>query len=135
MITVVDLGREVVRMDPSIDLRSDSYKAALCLLASVHVGPDPEKISGFTGVHPDLVGSFAERLTASGVWHKGRVYCEWFDKVNGGVAFWLDVCVAQGLIERAKRKRKVRSQKIGSVDIDRIHKKAKRTHAAGDRQS
>jgi hypothetical protein len=47
------------------------------------------------------VAEFAERLRADGVWTPdGRTACEWADE-HGLLAFWMDVWVAQGLLERA----------------------------------
>lgn len=74
------------------------------LLAALEVGPDEQKVAEFTGIPLDYIRPRAERLRANGVWKNGKTHCEWFAK-DGGVAFVMDVCVAEGLMGRTKPKR------------------------------
>lgn len=107
-----EIKQEVSRMDPN--LNGEGFQAAVVLLSGLQVGADAKKVAKFTGYAPDLVEAFSLRLHRSGVWTNGKTACEWFDKDNGGIAFWMDVCVAQGLMQRATAKKKIRSQKIGT---------------------
>ena len=91
---------EVKKMDPNLDARTFAFKAAVCLLSALQVGPDVDKVAEFTGFPRKTVNEFAERLIEGGVWKDGKTCCEWFEKDNGGIAFWMDVCVAQGLMQR-----------------------------------
>ena len=107
-----EIQHEVRRMDPKVS--GESFKAAVVLLAALVVGPSAPQVSAFTGYPIGLCREFSARLRESGVWKDGKTHCEWFDDKCGGTAFWLDVAVAQGFVERAKPRRKIKSQKIGS---------------------
>lgn len=74
------------------------------LLASAIVGPNVRAICHFLGLRRDetAVAMAGRRLRANGIWKGSRIYHSgWFNK-DGGMAFCLDVCVAQGLMERSK---------------------------------
>lgn len=100
-MTLEQIKKEVHKLDPKCEVNSHAYKAAVCLLASLQVGPNAKKVAEFTGYHLTTVRDFAGNLRDSGVWKKGKIHCEWFDKKSGSTAFWLDVAVAQGLVQRA----------------------------------
>jgi len=102
-LTLQQITEEVRRMDPHCT--GDAYKAAVCLFSSLVVGPDSKKLIEFTGYPSKLVRGFSSNLRASGVWSNGLVHADWFNKDSGGVAFWCDVAVAQGLMRRVPRKR------------------------------
>ena len=99
-MTLNEIKAEVKKMDPQLDRRTKAFKAAVCLLSALQVGADSEAVSKFTGYPRKLVDAFTERLISGGVWREGKTCCEWFEEDNGGIAFWLDVCVAQGLMDR-----------------------------------
>lgn len=88
--------------DPNVNEDDESYKAAAVLLAAINVGQNQSKIVKLLGYPRALVAKFAYNLKKSGVWKNGKTYAEWNDPENGGIAFWMDVCVAQGLMERAR---------------------------------
>lgn len=84
-----------------VEESSEEFAAALVLLAGVHLGTKRiMPVSRVTGVRPRLVAVFAERLRASGVWtDDGKTAGEWTNEESGRVAFWIDVLVAEGLVE------------------------------------
>jgi len=98
--TLGDVKAEVRRMDPVLDEDDEGFKAATVLLASVIVGQNQQKLVKFTGYRNTLIAKFAANLRRSGVWQKGKMADSgWFEK-DGGTAFWLDVCIARGLLKR-----------------------------------
>ena len=94
------IRKEVKNMDPNLDARTMAFKAAVCLLSGLQVGTNPSAIAEFTGFPLKTVQGFAEHLVKSGVWNDGKTYCNWFDEEHGGIAFWCDVAVAQGYLQR-----------------------------------
>jgi len=85
-----------------LEADDETYKAAAVLLASATLGPNPAAIAKTLKYPSALVAKFNYNLRKSGVWKRGRVFANWGDKETGGVAFWMDVMVAQGLMERAR---------------------------------
>jgi hypothetical protein len=86
-------------LDPMEDDDED-FNAALVLLAGLHLGTGKIlPLSRLTGVRPRHVAEFAARLRANDVWTScGKTSGQWED---GQLAFWLDVWIATGLLERA----------------------------------
>lgn len=91
---------DLKRMDPKLSETDESYQIAAVLLASAALGPDADRIAKFTGYSRDWVRKLSTRLRGQGIWKGGRVYAEWQDPENGGAAFWLDVCVGRGFMDR-----------------------------------
>jgi hypothetical protein len=81
----------------------EDVQAGLVMMAEFSIGTrDPAAINRFTGVPLPLVEEFAGRLIANGIWRPdGKIAAEWNDPKDGGMAFMLDVWVANGLSERA----------------------------------
>ena len=80
----------------------EGYHAAVVLLAALEVGQRPKSLSEFTGYDESEIKKFSANLRASNVWNRGRTYHSgWDDEKNGGIAFWMDTAIAQGLVERA----------------------------------
>lgn len=107
--------REVAEVLSSFNLGDEHYATGVMLLAALHVGPDEAKIAEVTGLPREYLDPRAERLRENGVWKDGKTCCGWFAEETGGVEFVMDVCVAEGLMARAKPKRKPRSKKIGAA--------------------
>lgn len=93
------IQKEVARLDPSIKENSATFKTAVMLLSALQVGANEEKVMAFTGFSKSFVTSRARRLRKSGIWDGDKTACEWFGE-DGGIAFWADVCVAEGLLQR-----------------------------------
>lgn len=88
-------------LDP-VEEGDDDFDAALVMLAALSLGTGKVMpLSRLTGVPPRRVAAFARELRASGVWTAdGKTSGQWLDEEGGELAFWLDVWVAQGLLER-----------------------------------
>ncbi len=100
IVTIDTIRKEVARLDPKLDVESDGYKAAVVLLSSLQVGPNIKRTAKFAQYPRAKVARFSRNLRKSGVWRGGKLYVEWFEEKNGGIAFWMDVCVAEGLMAR-----------------------------------
>jgi hypothetical protein len=90
----------VKKLDPKLEEDSGAFMAAMVLIASTQVGPNVEKIAKRTGLKRAVVREYGKRIRGNGIWQGGKIACDWFDK-DGGIAFWCDVAVAEGLMNRA----------------------------------
>ena len=88
-------------LDPNLSSDSEAFKAGLILLAALDVGTSVGAIRGATELPLTTVRLACRNLRSSGVFKGGKIYCEWDDEKSGGIAFWMDVAVANGLIQRA----------------------------------
>jgi len=92
--------RETVRkLDPNLKTDDPAFDVAVVLLSGLYVGPNGQKIARFARLSRAFVGEVARRLRANGVWRGHKIAADWFEK-NGVYAFWLDVTVGLGLLER-----------------------------------
>jgi hypothetical protein len=93
--------QEIRRLDSEVKPGDLAWKVAAILLSSLAVGPNADRIARFASLPYRFVREVARRLRANGVW-EGRLLCvDWFEEKSGGVAFWLDVNVGLGYMERA----------------------------------
>lgn len=93
--------RDIVKkLDPKIKEDDSAFKAAMVLVASAQVGPNTDKVARRAKLPRALVRKYGKRLRHQGIWRGRKIACEWFDKTSGGTAFWCDVCVAEGLMNR-----------------------------------
>ncbi len=85
-----------------IEEGDEDFDAALVMLAGLSLGTAKlMPLSRLTAVPPRRVAAFARELRASGVWTAdGKTAAAWLDEEYGQLEFWLDVLVAQGLLER-----------------------------------
>ena len=101
--TLAEIKDIIRELDPRLSERDPSFSTAVILLASAFLGPDEDAIARFTGLCRHLIGCYGKRLRESGVWGSdGKIHCEWMDEETGAAAFWLDVCVAEGIAERVR---------------------------------
>lgn len=99
--TLAEVEQALAEMDPNLDKSDETYKVALAMLSAAVVGPSDTAICEFTGVSPEWWLPYADNLRKNGVFTaEGRVAANWMDPETGGIAFWIDVNVAQGLMER-----------------------------------
>jgi hypothetical protein len=88
-------------IDSSMPEDSDTYRAAMVLLASEFVGPYPDRIITFTVYPGEFVDAIGVRLWKAKIWEADEVRCEgWFDPETGGIAFVRDVMIAEGKLVR-----------------------------------
>ena len=95
------MKEDVWNMDPALAEDSSTFQAAMILLASELVGPWSDRVVTFLGYSPALVQAVAARLYEARIWENGEVHCEeWFDPEKGGLAFMLDLMIAEGTMVR-----------------------------------
>lgn len=79
---------------------SETFRAALMLVAGLDVGPNPERISRRTGVPRPFASKCARRLIDNGVWSNGQTMGDWVASPEAVDAFARDVAVAEGRLLR-----------------------------------
>jgi hypothetical protein len=93
------MKEDVWKMDATLAEDSYPFQAAMVLLISELVGPYADRIATFLGYIPSLVEVIAARLCQARIWENDEVRSEpWFDPQKGGIAFLLDVMVAEGVL-------------------------------------
>jgi hypothetical protein len=94
--------RTIVKsMDPKLSETDSAFAAAMVLIAATQVGTKADSIAKRTGLKREVVRAYNRRLREQGIFTKGgKIACDWFDKETGGVSFWCDVSVAEGLMSR-----------------------------------
>ena len=106
--TVHELEKEVCRMDPGMRGKDhkDERQASVILLGAA-LGTllhNVEDIIAKTGYSRDLVRKVVKNAKLNHIWCSGKTHCEWFDKESGGVAFFCDVAVCLGWLQRSGKK-------------------------------
>lgn len=99
------IQERIMQLDPKLLPEDPGFLAACVLLSSAVVGPNADKIAHFLGERRLDVRIIGRRLREQGVWNRNRVMCDWLDKDTGVCAFWLDVCVARGWMNRTEEVR------------------------------
>lgn len=105
-MSVEEVREAVVGLDPNLEPDSGAFRIATAMLAAVVLGShDVNRIAAFTGVPRKEVGEAFGRLRAQRVFrgtpNDPQFAVGWFDEEDGGIAFWCDVLVAQGLLAKA----------------------------------
>jgi len=95
-----DFEKEVQRLDPKTAPEEPAFKTGVLLLSALQVGPNVDRLAKFTGYSKTFIRERAKRCRENGIFIGSKVACEWFDKECGGVAFWMDVLVAEGLMAK-----------------------------------
>lgn len=88
--------------DPTFDESEEANQAQIVMLAALEVGLDERRLRKFTGINSSLIAKFAHNLRKAGIWRRGKVYANWADEKEGGIAFICDTLVAQGFLERSR---------------------------------
>lgn len=96
-----EIEREVQHLDPNLDADNSSFKTAVLLLAAALMSQDIDALVEFTGYPTEFITERAEKLRKNGVWVDGKTVADWLDPETGGLAFWLDVLVAEGMVEKS----------------------------------
>ena len=91
---------EVKKLDPKLKKSEEAFKVATILLSGLQVGANTQAISKFLDIEEKDVKEYEKALRKNGIWKGEKTACDWFDKEYGGVAFWCDVNVALGLLQR-----------------------------------
>lgn len=99
--TLTFIKQEVRRMDKDLTETESAFRTAVIMLAALSVGQNINKLAAFTKLPKEFVRERAAALRANGIWQNGKTNAEWFEE-NGGIAFWMDVACAEGLLQRTK---------------------------------
>lgn len=91
--------QDVVEALEGIEEGMSEDAGALTLLSSVVVGPNADRIAGFTGLPRSTTRTIGSRLRQNNIWQGSKICCDWFGE-HGGIRFMCDVCCANGLLER-----------------------------------
>jgi hypothetical protein len=79
---------------------SDSYQAAIMLIAAAELGQNLERLARRTGVPRPFASKCARRLIDNGVWSAGQTISPWVSDPGARDAFARDVAVAEGKLLR-----------------------------------
>lgn len=90
----------VLELDTKLDGDCVEFDAGCVVLAAAFHGPNADRCAKLLQLSRAQVREWGKNLAANGVWKNGRVYADWDDEKTGGIAFWLDVNIALGYIER-----------------------------------
>lgn len=99
-----EIIRIIKKAEPAIEETEAPFKAAMVLLLLAYYGHgDIEKLVRLSTYEHEFVTTTLQNIARGGLYKNGKViHSGWFDKDTGGLSFWLDVSVAQGLLERVK---------------------------------
>ena len=98
--SVQSLEGRIRRYNSDIDPGSETFRAAVLLLASLEYGQNVELLTRRTGYQRSFVAKCARRLIDNGVWSDGRTVASWSPEDEASGAFWNDVAVAEGKLCR-----------------------------------
>ena len=93
--------------DPNLEEDDETFTVAMVLIASLHKGPDMDKIADFLELDVEDLRLYEDNLRNSEVWKDGKIHIEWLGDEDeetsfDAIPFWCDVMVAQGLLNRSK---------------------------------
>jgi hypothetical protein len=88
------------RYNADVEPHSDRFRAAILLLAALEIGHNVDALARFTRLDRAFVAKCARRLIDNGVWSGGRTVADWTADDEASGAFWNDVAVAEGKLNR-----------------------------------
>ncbi len=101
--TVHELILQVQRMDKSLrDKDKTPERQAAVILLGAALGTfkqNVEDIIAKSGFNRDHVRAVVKNAKINGIWKKGKTFADWQDE-NGTIAFWCDVAVCMGWLQR-----------------------------------
>ena len=103
-ISKSQLFKQIQQVDKTITKKSPEYLPAMVLLSSLVCGPYKSRIAKFLGVEEKAIDIYCLRARTNGIFVKGEISCEWFEK-SGGAAFIADIAVLNGLLKRVAVKK------------------------------
>ena len=96
LAAIAKISARIRRYNPDVDPNSDTFKAAVLLLAALEYGQNIDVLARRTGFDRSLVARCVRRLIDNGVWQSGRAVTEWSPADEACGSFWNDVAVAEG---------------------------------------
>ena len=111
--------KEIHNLDKKLPETDKSFETAKILLSSVFLGTNVKRISKVMEIPIKQVKMREDNLRKNNVWIGEKVAgSEWFEK-NGGVAFWLDTLVADGLVKRSPEEPKSKARAKFEKDMEK----------------
>jgi hypothetical protein len=96
-----DVIRQTVKnLDPEIEETDEEFTVGIILLAALHTGANVKKIAGFLELPVEEVRKYEKALRKNKIWVGRKTHQEWSGELRGSIAFWLDVMVAMGRVEK-----------------------------------
>ena len=102
-VTLALINKTVQESDPALTPDDDYFKTATLLLAIASLGVELSRLAAFTKLPEGFIKPRIQRLTKNGIWKRGNLHVNWADEESGGIAFWMDVAVAEGLLARTRK--------------------------------
>jgi len=100
----VEKVKQIIReMDENLSESDESFSGALVLISIIEVGHRIKDIVNFSSLDRKFVADFIRNLRANKffTWNNKICHSGWFDE-GGGVAFWMDVSIGLGYIQRVE---------------------------------
>jgi hypothetical protein len=94
------LQARVRRWNPDLPVDTDTYRAAVLLLAGLEYGQNLDLLARRTSLARAFVAKAARRLIDNGVWQGGKTVVDWDLGEQASPSFWNDVAVAEGRLCR-----------------------------------
>lgn len=101
--SVDELRARIRRYNSGLDPDTETFRAALILLAGFDCRQNVELLARRTGFDRAFVSRCARRLIDNGVWAAGRTLADWSPLDPASGTFWNDVAVAEGKMCRRTR--------------------------------
>lgn len=99
-----EIYKTVHELDEALGEEESAFKTAALLITLLQMPPDAQALSRFLKLPLNFVEERLDRLKTQGVLDAdGKICTDWFDEESGGVAFWMDVAVAEGILERTSK--------------------------------
>ncbi len=94
--------QQIRKLDKNCDPATQEGQAAALMLAALKHGcRQTRELARVTGVPLRDAFDIARRLRANRIWRSdGRTHADWANEETGAIAFWCDVAVACGLMNR-----------------------------------
>ncbi len=115
------IKESVKEMDPQLNTECDDFKVAVILLSILEVGPNESKLYQFTGYPFPKICIYLARLKKNGIIDDKYLYINWGDK-DGAVAFWCDVLVATGKLEKTYDKKDKKDKEVRKKRFDKTQR-------------
>lgn len=98
--TIQKIKAEVRRMDPTLKASDPAFRVAVIMLSAIIVGQRADRLVKFTGYLLFDIRQVAKRMRENGLWLPGGRFAAAWAKDGDSIAFWLDVLVGMGHVER-----------------------------------
>jgi hypothetical protein len=110
---------DVIReLDPKLKPTDRTWMPAMFLAASLMIDGDAEEIASALEADLSYIEALATRASANDLWVNGRPDKGLYTGEGGGVAFWCDVSVLAGDMDRKGDKYSLTAQ--GKASVERL---------------